>query len=131
MSKQKKVEAAEGKSNVLDTVVVTAAIVVALAGLIACTFLTDYSMGIRFAMFGGSLVVAGVLAFLSASGKAFFQYAQASFEELRRVVWPSRKETVQTTGIVAVFVVAVAFYLFLIDKIVQLALYDGLLKLTF
>lgn len=46
-------------------------------------------------------------------------------------MWPTRKETVNTTGIVMAFVVAVAFYLFFVDMLIEWGLYDGLLKLSF
>ena len=47
------------------------------------------------------------------------------------MVWPTRKETINTTGLVIAFVVAVAFYLFVVDMFVEWGLYDGLLRLTF
>jgi preprotein translocase subunit SecE len=43
------------------------------------------------------------------------------------VVWPSRKETLQTTGIVFAFVVIMAIFLFLVDKGLEWMLYDLLL----
>ena len=58
-------------------------------------------------------------------------YGRESSDELRRVVWPSRKETINTTGFVMAFVAAIAFYLWIVDKLVELALYDGLLRITF
>ena len=121
----------ETTNTTLDTVLVSVAVVVAFAGLMAFTFLTDYSLSMRLAMLAGGLLVAVGIGAMSASGKRFFLYGRDSFEELRRVVWPTRKETVTTTGMVMAFVVAVAFYLFIIDKIIEFGLYDGLLKLTF
>ena len=79
----------------------------------------------------GGLVVAAVVAAFSPSGKRFIAFCRESWEELRRVVWPTRKETVNTTGIVMAFVVAVSIYLFLVDKLIEWGLYDGLLQLTF
>jgi preprotein translocase subunit SecE len=43
-------------------------------------------------------------------------------------VWPTRKETIQTTGIVFLFVVVMAIFLFLVDKTVEWVLYDLLLR---
>jgi preprotein translocase subunit SecE len=45
-----------------------------------------------------------------------------------RVVWPSRKETVNTTGIVFAFVVIMAVFLFIVDKALEWVLYDLLLQ---
>lgn len=79
----------------------------------------------------GGLVVAVIVAAFSSTGKRFIAFCRESWEELRRVVWPTRKETVNTTGIVMAFVVAVAIYLFLVDKLIEWGLYDGLLQLSF
>ncbi len=115
----------------LDKGLVFAAIAVAVAGLLAFTFLTDETLTIRLAALFGGLLVGALIAAFSPSGKRFFAYGCSSYEELRRVVWPTRRETINTTGMVSAFAVAVAIYLFLIDKLVQWAMYDGLLKLTF
>lgn len=115
----------------LDKGLVFAAIAVAVAGLLAFTFLTDETLTIRLAALFGGLLVGALIAAFSPSGKRFFGYGRSSYEELRRVVWPTRRETINTTGMVSAFAVAVAIYLFLIDKLVQWAMYDGLLKLTF
>ena len=115
----------------LDKGLVFAAIAVAVAGLLAFTFLTDETLTIRLAALFGGLLVGALIAAFSPSGKRIFAYGRSSYEELRRVVWPTRRETINTTGMVSAFAVAVAIYLFLIDKLVQWAMYDGLLKLTF
>lgn len=118
-------------NKTLDVVIVLLAVVIACAGLFAFTFLTDQSIGIRLIALIGGLVVAAVVAAFSPSGKRFIAFCRQSWEELRRVVWPTRKETVNTTGLVMAFVVAVSFYLFLVDKLIEWGLYDGLLRLTF
>jgi len=121
----------QGGSKTLDVIVVTLAVLIAAAGLLAFTFLTDQSTGVRIGALIGGLVVAVVVAAFSSTGKRFIAFCRESWEELRRVVWPTRKETVNTTGIVMAFVVAVAFYLFFVDMLIEWGLYDGLLKLSF
>ena len=69
-----------------------------------------------------------MIAWFSQSGKRFLAYARESYEETKRVVWPSRKETVTTTGIVFGFVVIMAIFLFLVDKSLEWVLYDALLS---
>jgi len=66
------------------------------------------------AVLGGVLAGAGV-ALWSEPGKQFFRFAQESLAETKKVVWPSRKETMQTTGIVVLFVVVMALFLWLVD----------------
>ncbi len=123
---------AQPQSNkALDMVIVLLAVVIACAGLFAFTFLTDQSIGIRLVTLIGGLVLAAIVAAFSPSGKRFIAFCRQSWDELRRVVWPTRKETVNTTGLVMAFVIAVSFYLFFVDKLIEWGLYDGLLRLTF
>jgi preprotein translocase subunit SecE len=68
------------------------------------------------------------VAWLSQPGKRFLAYARESYEEVKRVVWPSRKETMTTTGIVFGFVAVMAVLLFVVDKSLEWVLYDLLLS---
>lgn len=107
----------------------TLAVLIALSGVFAFALMAEQSPLVRFGALGGCLVVGIFLGWLSAPGKEFASYCKASYEELRRVVWPSRKETINTTGIVCAFVVVIAFFLFIVDKIIEFVLYDVLLTL--
>jgi preprotein translocase SecE subunit len=49
------------------------------------------------------------------AGRTFLAFARESWEEAKRVVWPTRKETLQTTGVVFVFVFVMALFLWLVD----------------
>lgn len=111
-----------------DIVLVALAVLAAAAGVLGFTFLTDQPTLARVGVLIGGLVVALVVAWFSHSGKRFIAYGRESYEETKRVVWPSRKETVQTTGIVFGFVVLMAILLFVVDKGLEWALYDLLLS---
>ena len=111
-----------------DLALVTLAALVALAGVLGFTFLTEQPTLARVGVLIGGLVLAVVIAWFSQSGKRFLAYARESYEETKRVVWPSRKETVTTTGIVFGFVVIMAIFLFLVDKSLEWVLYDTLLS---
>ena len=111
-----------------DLVLVTLAVLAAVAGVLGFTFLTDQPTLARVGVLIGGLVAAVVIAWFSQSGKRFLAYARESYEETKRVVWPSRKETVTTTGIVFGFVVIMAIFLFLVDKSLEWVLYDTLLS---
>ncbi len=129
MTNQNIKEADSSKST--DVMIVAVAAVIAAAGIFAFTFLTDQSLTIRLlAMFGAFVVAVGVAA-ISPSGKRFIAFGRESYAELRRVVWPTRRETLMTTGMVVAFVVAMSFFLFVVDKFVEWGLYDGLLRITF
>lgn len=74
------------------------------------------------------LLAAAVGAFFSSeSGKALIAYGQDSAKEVRKVVWPTRKEAMQMTGYVFAFVVVMALFLWLTDKTLEWALYDLIL----
>ncbi len=82
------------------------------------------------AAFGVLLV--GIIAALaifatSESGGALIEFSKGSQIELRKMVWPTRQETIQTTMIVMVMVVLVALFLWLIDVAVFEVIYDLLL----
>jgi preprotein translocase subunit SecE len=111
-----------------DLALVTLAVLAAVAGVLGFTFLTEQPTLARVGVLFGGLVVAIVIAWFSQSGKRFLAYARESYEETKRVVWPSRKETVSTTGIVFGFVVIMAIFLFLVDKSLEWVLYDALLS---
>jgi preprotein translocase subunit SecE len=111
-----------------DLALVTLAALVALAGVLGFTFLTEQPTLARVGVLIGGLVLAVVVAWFSQSGKRFLAYARESYEETKRVVWPSRKETVTTTGVVFGFVVIMAIFLFLVDKSLEWVLYDTLLS---
>ncbi len=60
-------------------------------------------------------VLAAVIAAQTVKGKAFTALLKDARAEMRRVVWPSRQETLQTTGIVVLFVAFMALVLWLLD----------------
>lgn len=62
----------------------------------------------------GVLAATGVF-WTTASGKQFFAFSKDSVAEARRVVWPTRKETIQTTGVVLLFAVTMALFLWVVD----------------
>ena len=81
------------------------------------------SAPIASASFAG--VVAGTaVAWFTEPGQRFFVFGQESWTETKKVAWPSRKETVQTTGIVFAFVVVMAIFLWLTDKSLEWFFYD-------
>ena len=110
-----------------DLLLVTLAVLAAVAGVLGFTFLTEQPTLARVGVLIGGLVLAIAIAWFSQSGKRFLAYARESYEETKRVVWPSRKETVTTTGVVFGFVVIMAIFLFLVDKSLEWVLYDTLL----
>ena len=73
------------------------------------------------------LAIAAVLYLLSETGKELVALFRDSWRELKKVVWPSRKEAIQLTLYVFGFVVLMALLLWITDKTLEWVLYDLIL----
>ena len=74
------------------------------------------------------LMAAAVGAFLTSEiGKSLVAYGRESSREVRKVVWPSRKEAMQMTGYVFAFVFVMALFLWLTDKTLEWVIFDLIL----
>jgi len=93
----------------------------ALAGLIVIGAMAGfYSLSssplvVRIAALLAGAAIAAAVGWTSEPGKRFFAYCRDAIEETKKVVWPSRKETVQTTGVVVAFVIVMALFLWVVD----------------
>ena len=106
-------EAASAK----DTALMTLSILVLLAGVVAFYWFDEDSLPLRLGMVAGGLVVAGGLLWISWYGREFRQFAQAARVELRKVVWPSREDTVRTTIMVIAFAIVMGLFFWFLDMI--------------
>jgi preprotein translocase subunit SecE len=118
----------ETVSSKADIAIVVVAALAAAAGVLGFTFLTEQPTLVRIGVLIAGLVAGIAIAWFSEPGKRFLAYARESYQETKRVVWPSRKETVSTTGIVFAFVVLTALFLFVVDKSLEWVLYDLMLN---
>ena len=79
----------------------------------------------------GALLVglgAGVVVFVTSElGKEFLGFCRDSWREVKKVVWPARKEAIQMTAYVFAFVVVMALFLWLTDKTLEWLFYDVIL----
>jgi preprotein translocase subunit SecE len=99
----------------IEKVKLVVAVLLVCAGVAAYYFLVESPMFVRIAAVLAGVIVGALVAMTSAPGKQFYAFAQDSAAETRKVVWPSRKESFQTTGIVFVFVVIMAIFLWVVD----------------
>jgi preprotein translocase subunit SecE len=99
----------------MDKLKIGLAAVCMVAGLWGYYYFAESAQVLRVLMVLGGLISAAVVAWLSVPGKQFFAFAQEAWQEAGRVSWPTRKETIQTTAIVFVFVVIMALFLFAVD----------------
>ena len=100
----------------VDKVKIVAAVLCVVLGLWAYYYFSDTALVLRVLMVLGGLLAGAAVAWTSAPGKEFFVFAQEAWQEAGRVSWPTRKETVQTTGVVFAFVVVMALFLFAVDS---------------
>ena len=98
-----------------DKIKITVAALLVVAGLAGFYVFADAFAIVRFASVLAGLIAAAAVFYTSQPGKEFYVYAQESVAETRKVVWPTRKETLQTTAIVFVFVVVMALFLWAVD----------------
>ena len=103
------------------------ALILVAAGVAGFYLLADHALIFRvLAVLAG--VAAGLaVASFSEAGRRFFSFARESVAETKKVVWPNRKETIQTTGFVFAFAVVMAVFLWVTDKSLEWVLYDLLL----
>jgi preprotein translocase subunit SecE len=99
----------------VDKIKIVFAALLVIAGIAAFYYFAERAMIIRVAAVLGGMVAASLLFLTTNAGRDFKVYGQESVEEVRKVVWPTRKETLQTTAIVFVFVVVMALFLWLVD----------------
>jgi preprotein translocase subunit SecE len=110
---------AEAQSSGMDTVKLLAAVVLLVAGIGFFYFFEEYALLVRVL---GLLVIAGLavaVALQSAAGRAVWDFAVASRTEVRKVVWPTRQETIQTTLIVFAMVLIIGIVLWLFDMMLM------------
>ena len=105
----------------MDKIKLGFALLLLIAGIAGFYYLRDSAMVIRVIAVLGGVALAGVVTWFTAPGKRLYGFSRESAEETRKVVWPSRKETLQTTGIVFAFVLVMAIFLWLVDASLLLA----------
>jgi preprotein translocase subunit SecE len=85
------------------------------AGLGAFYYLADQVMILRVLAVLASVVVALAIVLTTASGKAALAFSREALAEARKVVWPTRKETIQTTAAVFALVIVMGLFLWVVD----------------
>ena len=101
--------------------------VLVVAAVVAFYMLSKQDLWMRVAALLVLLAAAVATFFTSEPGKQLIAYGRDSVREVRKVVWPSRNEALQTTGLVFAFVIVMALFLFLTDKTLEWLLYDLIL----
>lgn len=107
----------EAKGSVFDTVKLLLALLILLAGIAGFYYFPDESLLYRVL---GLLAMVGVaigVSVTTAKGRGLIAFLGTSRTEVRKMVWPTRAETMQTTLMVFIMVVILAIFLWFVDML--------------
>jgi len=93
--------------------------VLVVAGVVGNWYFGDQSLLIRALALVGVGLVAGFIALQTERGRRVWDLAREARQELRRVVWPDRQQTTQTTGIVLILILLFALILWGLDSLLS------------
>ena len=103
------------------------AVAFVVAGVAGFYLLDGQPLVLRVLSVLAGLAIGGAVAWFTEPGRRFAVFVQEAITETKKVVWPTRKETMQMTGIVFVFVMVMAIFLWMTDKTLEWVVYDLLL----
>jgi len=107
----------EEQATFVDTAKLALAVLILLAGLVSYYYFATSSVLLR--AFGVIIAVAAGLGvvFTSFQGQLLWKFIQGARIELRKVVWPTREETIQTTLVVLIFALIGGVFFWLLDLV--------------
>jgi len=114
----------ETVSTAADKAKLAAAAALVVGAVAAFYLLGQKDMWLRVLALLVLLAAAVATFFVSEPGKQLIAFGRDATREVRKVVWPTRKEAVQMTGYVFAFVGVMALFLWLTDKTLEWVLYD-------
>ncbi len=114
----------ETVSTAADKAKLAAAVALLVGGIAAFYLLGQKDLWLRVGALLLLLAAAVAAFFASESGRQLIAFGRDSTREVRKVVWPTRKEAMQMTGYVFAFVAVMALFLWLTDKTLEWVLYD-------
>ena len=110
-----------------DKIKLVLAALLLVAGVAGFYYLGDSAMIVRLGAIVAGAGAGIAVAWFTAPGQQFLAFLRDAITEVKKVVWPTRKESLQTAGIVFAFVVVMALFLWLSDKTLEYLLYDVIL----
>lgn len=110
-----------------DKLKLGAAVALLLAALAAFYLLGKQGQIAQWGALIVGLALAAVAFFSSESGRQLIAFGRDAWREVKKVVWPARKEAIQITAYVFGFVLIMAVFLWLTDKTLEWLFYDLIL----
>ena len=117
----------ETVSTTADKAKLGLAVALVLASLVAFYLLSKQGQVAQWGALIAGLIAAIVVFLTSEVGKQFVAFGRDSWREVKKVVWPTRKEAVKMTAYVFAFVVVMALFLWMTDKALEWVFYDLIL----
>jgi preprotein translocase subunit SecE len=115
------------QNSVVDKLKLVVAVALVISGIAGYYWLAASSILLRILSVIAGIAAGIGVALTSGLGQEFVVFAREALAEVKKVVWPTRKETIQTTAAVFAFVVVMAVYLWVSDKTLEWVLYDLIL----
>ena len=116
------------ESGLIDTLKLVAAALLLIAGVFGFYWFSDVSGALRALALIGVVLLALALAAFTGLGRKARNFITESQFELRKVVWPTRQETIQTTVVILIVVIILSIILWLIDMFLGWVILEKLLK---
>jgi preprotein translocase subunit SecE len=110
-----------------DKIRLAVAGVLVIAALVAFSMLSAQGSLVQWLGLLVGLVAAVAVFFTSEAGRQLLAFGRDAVREVKKVVWPERKEAMQITAYVFAFVVVMAVFLWLTDKTLEWVFYDLIL----
>ncbi|MBE0624210.1 MAG: preprotein translocase subunit SecE [Burkholderiales bacterium] len=110
-----------------DNIKLVLAALLLAAGVAGFYYLGESAAIVRLAAIAAGAAAGIAVAWFTAAGQRFLAFLRETVTEVKKVVWPTRKESLQTAGIVFAFVLVMAVFLWLSDKTLEYLLYDLIL----
>lgn len=111
----------------VDKLKLVGAALIVVAGIAGFYVLGESSVLLRAGVVIISVIAAAGVALMSGPGQSAWAFATGARMEVRKVVWPTRRETAQGTLVVVAMVILVGLYLWLLDRVLLWAVYDLIL----
>jgi preprotein translocase subunit SecE len=110
-----------------DKAKLAAVVALVIASVAGFYLLSKQGVYVQWAALIVGLIAAAAVFLVSEPGRQFVAFAQDAWREVKKVVWPTRKETLQMTAYVFAFVVVMALFLWFTDKTLEWVFYDLIL----
>ncbi len=117
----------ETVSTGVDKAKIAGVVLLVIGALVSFYLLGKQGAVAQWGALAVGLIAAAALFFTSEPGRQLIAFGRDAWREVGKVVWPTRKESLQITAYVFVFVVVMAIFLWLTDKTLEWVFYDLLL----